>query len=69
MTFLGKDVPVYALDSASLVKDSKIAPMSEEIVIIDNQLYVMCESASTKYIFGNFLGAKWCYKTDLSKMR
>jgi hypothetical protein len=69
MTFLGKDVPVYALDSASLVKDYEIAPMSEEIVIIDNQLYVMCESASTKYIFGNFLGAKWCYKTDLSKMR
>lgn len=68
-TFLGVELPVYAFDSTSLVKDYKIAPMSEEIVMLDNALYVMCESASTKYIFGNFIGAKWCYKTNLSKMK
>lgn len=68
-TFLGAELPVFSLDSASLKKDYKIAPMSEEIVMVDNLLYVMCESASTKYIFGNFIGAKWCYKTDLSKMK
>lgn len=68
-TFLGISLPVYSLTSESLVKDYKIAPMSEEIVIVDNELYVMCESASTKYIFGNFIGAKWCHKTDLSKMK
>ena len=68
-TFLGVQLPVYSLTSDSLVKDYKIAPMSEEIVIVDNELYVMCESASTKYIFGNFIGAKWCHKTDLTKMK
>lgn len=66
--FLDTLVPVYSLDSSSLVKEYKIAPMSEEIVMVDNELYVMSESASTKYIFGNFIGAKWCYKTTLSKM-
>lgn len=61
--------PLYALDSASLVEDYKIAPMSEEISFVDGELYVMCESASKKYIFGNLIGARWCYKTDLSKMK
>ncbi|MFR6641675.1 MAG: hypothetical protein ACLUSP_10480 [Christensenellales bacterium] len=28
--------------------------MSEEIEIVDGQMYVMCESASDKYIFGKF---------------
>ncbi len=69
ITLLGQTLPLYALDSASLVNEYKIAPMSEEIVMLDGKLYVMCESASDKYIFGKFTGAKWCYKTDLSKMK
>ena len=69
ITVLGQILPLYSLDSASLVKDYKIAPMSEEIVVVDGYLYVMCESASTKYIFGNFTGAEWCYKTNLTKMK
>lgn len=67
-TFLGATIPVYSLDSSSLLNDYEIAPMSKEMVMVDNELYVMNESASTKYIFGNFIGARWCYKTDLSKM-
>ena len=42
--------------------------MSEEIVLVDGKTYVMCESASDKYKFGKFTGAKWCYATDLTKM-
>lgn len=67
--FLGTAIPVYALDSSSLVYDYKLPPMSEEIVMIDNYLYVMNESASTKYFFGKLTGGKWCYKTDLEKMK
>ncbi len=66
---LGEKVPLYAMDSASLNKIYKIAPMSEEMVIIDGKLYVNCESASNKYVFGKFTGGKWIYKTDLSKMK
>lgn len=67
--FLNTPVPVYALDSASLSFDYEIAPMSEEIVMLDGLLYTMCESASTKYIFGNLTASQWCYKTDLAQMR
>ena len=64
---LKHNTPVYHLDGASLIKDIKLAPMSEEMVILGKKLYVMCESASNKYIFGKFTGGKWCYATDLTK--
>ena len=69
ITVLGKSVPLYAMDSASLIKDHKIAPMSEEMVMLDGKLYVLSESASSKYIFGRFMGGKWCYATDMEKMK
>ncbi len=65
VSILGQEVKTYFLDEKALVSDRKIAPMSEEIEIVDGKLYVMCESASNKYIFGKFTGGKWCYATDL----
>ncbi len=62
---LGGEYPLLAFDSAALKYDKVIAPMSEEIVIVDGKLYVMCESASNKYVFGKFTSAKWCYATDI----
>lgn len=66
--FMGHTLPLYELDSASLIKNYKIAPMSEEIIMLNGKLYVMCESASDKYIFGKLTGGEWCYATDLTKM-
>ena len=66
---IGRTLPLYSLDSASLEATYKIAPMSEELFMKDGKLYVMCESACSKYIFGNFTGGRWCYATDLSKMK
>lgn len=60
-------LPLYILDSQNLIGTIKAPPMSEEIVILDNQLYTMCESACNKYFFGKLTGARWCYKTDLTK--
>ena len=65
IALLGMELPLYALDSAALLTDGVIAPMSEEIVIVDGRLYTMCESASNKYIFGKFTSGKWCYATDV----
>lgn len=62
-------LPLYHFDQTTLKKDYKIAPMSEEIVFIDGYLYTMCESACNKYFFGKLTGGKWCYKTDLTKMK
>ena len=53
-------------DSASQKSAKKIAPMSEEIIIVDGKLYTMCESASNKYIFGKFTSSDHCYATDLN---
>lgn len=68
LAVLGTDVPLRILDESSLLFDYKIAPMSEEVAMVDGKLYVMCESASNKYIFGKLTGAKWCYRTDLDRM-
>lgn len=65
IALLGTELPLYAMDSAALLVDGVIAPMSEEITIVDGKLYTMCESASNKYIFGKFTSAKWCYATDV----
>lgn len=64
-TFEGLTIPLYYADSAALVKDMMIAPMSEEIVLHDGKMYVMYESASNKYIFGKLLSAQWCYATQM----
>ena len=61
-------VPLYALDSASKIKDVKIAPMSEEIEFVGGKMYTMCESASAKYIFGNLTGGTWCYATRMEDL-
>lgn len=67
VTVLGQTVPRYVLDSSTQKGDIKLAPMSEEIVIVDGKLYTMCESATNKYFFGKFTSAKYCYATDISK--
>lgn len=63
---LGNNLPLYILEDSSLASVKEIAPMSEEIDIINNKLYVMCESASDKYIFGKLTGHYWCYSTDVN---
>lgn len=45
----------------------KLAPLAEEILVVDGKLYTMCEAATDKYIFGKFTSAKYCYATDISK--
>ena len=62
------DIPVYALDGSTLVSSFEAPPMAEEIVIIDGKMYIMCESASNKYFFGNLTGGRWCYATDINKV-
>lgn len=66
ITVLGSQVPLYVLDAKYRANLFKIPPMSEEIVIIDNMMYTMCESASNKYIFGKLTGAGRVYATDLA---
>lgn len=66
LSVLGQTAKLYVLDTP--VGDTKIAPMSEEIVVMDGRLYVMCESATNKYIFGKLTGARYCYATDIKAL-
>lgn len=61
-------LPVYPLDSSTLVASFDAPPMAEEIIFKDGKLLIMCESASAKYIFGNFTGGRYCYATDVDKL-
>ena len=61
-------IPVYALDSSTLVSSFEAPPMAEEIIFVDDKILIMCESASNKYFFGNLTGGRWCYATDVKEL-
>ena len=61
-------IPIYALDSSTLVSSFEAPPMAEEIVFVDDRILIMCESASNKYYFGNLTGGRWCYATDVKEL-
>lgn len=60
----GQLVPVYYLDSANLVDEVRLPPMAEELVHRNGRIYVMCESASNKYIFGKFIRGYQVFSYD-----
>ena len=59
---------IYSLDGKTLVSTFKAPPMAEEIVFVDGRMLIMCESASSKYLFGNITGGRWCYATDIKEV-
>ena len=59
---------LFVLYKSTHVGEFKAPPMSEEIVFVDGKMLIMCESASAKYVFGNFTGGRWCYATDVTKL-
>ncbi len=57
----GKSYPMIFLGTDSLTYKLEGPPMAEELVIVDGSLYIMNESASAKYIFGNLIGGRELY--------
>lgn len=57
----GTNVPVWFLDNDNLKNDIKLQPMAEGIVAFDDKVYVSFESASLKYLFGNFTRGRDIY--------
>ena len=55
------NVPLYVIDSYTLVDTVEAPPMSEEIVYLDGKIWIMNESASNKYIFGKFTTGNYLY--------
>lgn len=65
MTVNGAPVPVYFLDSESLINDIAFPPMSEEIFVKDGRLYVLPESACKKYLAGILVRGSHIYSYEL----
>lgn len=63
---LGTQVPLYYLDSANLTKTVELPPMSEELVYRDGRVWVMCESACNKYIYGKFIRGYQVFAYDIT---
>lgn len=61
----GRTVPLYYLGTDKLTDTLEGPPMAEEIVVIDGRMYIMNESASAKYIFGNLIGGRELYAYKL----
>lgn len=57
--------PVYFLGTDCLNKVLEGPPMAEEIIALDGRMYIMNESASAKYVFGNFIGGRELYAYEL----
>ena len=55
VTLDGAEVPVWYLDSTTLEKDVTAPPMTEELAVKDGRVYILNESASVKYAFGNIM--------------
>lgn len=60
----GKQVPVYYLDSANQSEEVRLPPMAEGLVHRNGRIYVLCESASSKYIFGKFIRGYQVFSYD-----
>lgn len=61
LTLMGSEVPLYYLDSANLKSSVEMPPMSEEVVCLDGKVYVLFESACTKYHFGKLIRGTHVY--------
>ena len=57
----GASVPLTYLDSSCLEADIVAPPMAEQIIYEDGVIYIMNESASTKYLFGKLTSGSYVY--------
>ena len=59
INILGYDVPLNVLSIDKRLSRLRILPMSEEIEFIGDNLYIMSEAASSKYMVGRLYSAKY----------
>ncbi len=63
----GINLPMYIVDNSSLEQTIIAPPMAEEIVYLENKLWIMNESACNKYIFGKFTTGRYLFSTKIPK--
>ena len=60
----GVAIPVWFCDSENLARDVELQPMAEGIITKDGKVFVSLESASLKYLFGNFTRGRRVYSYE-----
>ncbi len=58
------NIPLYVIDSETLVDTIEAPPMSKEIVYLDGKIWIMNESASNKYVFGKFTTGNYLFSVQ-----
>ncbi len=65
MTVLGTEVPLYVLTEQNAIREITIPCMSEEIDIRKDDLFIMREAASNRYLIGKFTGAQFVHSIKI----
>ena len=68
-TLTFKNIPCYYIDSSCLVNTVVAPPMSEELVYLDGEIIVFCESACNKYVFGKLTTGFGTYALNYEKVK
>ncbi|MBQ8146884.1 MAG: hypothetical protein IJ039_08890 [Clostridia bacterium] len=55
------NIPLYSVDSSTFVETIEAPPMAEEIVYLDNKIWIYNESACNKYIFGKLTTGNYLF--------
>ncbi|MBR2930234.1 MAG: hypothetical protein IKC32_03285 [Clostridia bacterium] len=63
----GVSLPLYHLDSTTLTHTTKAIPMAEEIEVVGDRIYIVNESACSKYLFGILVGGQRFYHVEYNK--
>ena len=61
----GRPISLYYLDSSSCTDIIHLPPYSEEVMFDEHKLYILFESASKRFQFGQLVGADYVYSMDL----
>ena len=63
-----KEIPVYYLDSGNLINTIEILPKGEGVTMCEDRLFVVFESASTRFKFGKFLECQYVYSVLMERV-
>lgn len=63
----GQEVPLFYVDSQSLMKTKESLPKAEEILFYDKYIYMLFESACDRFRYGTLLDGQYVYRMGLEK--
>ena len=63
----GAEIPLYYVDSKSLIREKEILPKAEEITFQDGKIYMLFESACSRFHYGTLLDGQYVYSMPHEK--